>query len=57
VIAFVYNGQEGATVALPIVAAVMDDYYTLKTQRALQQQMDATQTPQPAAPGPTPLVP
>lgn len=56
VIAFVYNGKEGAGAALPIVAAVMDDYFTLKTQRALEAQMDATQPVQPSAPAPTPTV-
>jgi penicillin-binding protein 2 len=54
VIAFVYNGTEGATVALPIVTAVMDDYFRLKTQRALQEQV---QTPQPSVPAPTPTIP
>jgi penicillin-binding protein 2 len=54
VIAFVYNGTEGATVALPIVTAVMDDYFRLKTQRALQEQ---AQTPQPSVPAPTPTFP
>ncbi len=52
VIAFVYNGQEGATVALPIVAAVMDDYFRLKTERALQLQL--TGTPGVPTPAPTP---
>jgi cell division protein FtsI/penicillin-binding protein 2 len=54
VIAFVYNGTEGATVALPIVTAVMDDYFRLKTQRALQEQ---AQTPQSSVPAPTPTIP
>lgn len=35
VIAFVYNGGEGSSVALPVASNVMDAYFTLKTQRAL----------------------
>lgn len=60
VIAFVYNGQEGSTYALPVVSAVMNDYFTLKTQRAVQAQHEATQPAQaPIIPtsGPTPLAP
>jgi penicillin-binding protein 2 len=46
VIAFVYNGNEGATVALPVVTKVMEDYFRLKTERALQEQIqNATPTP------------
>jgi penicillin-binding protein 2 len=30
VIAFVYNGQEGATVAAPIVRQVLDAYFEIK---------------------------
>ncbi len=54
IVAFVYNGQEGATVALPIVTQLMDDYFRLKTERALQEQL---QTPQPSVPAPTPTIP
>ena len=38
VIAFVYNGSEGALVALPVVRQVMADYYQLKAKRAAEQQ-------------------
>lgn len=34
VIAFVYNGGEGSTVALPVASEVMDAYFQLKAQRA-----------------------
>jgi cell division protein FtsI/penicillin-binding protein 2 len=54
VIAFVYNGQEGATVALPIVAAVMNDYFLIKTRRALEEAQQQQATPQPAVVAPTP---
>jgi len=37
VIAFVYNGSEGALVALPVVKQVIDDYYKLKSKRAAEQ--------------------
>jgi penicillin-binding protein 2 len=54
VIAFVYNGNEGATVALPIVAQVMDDYFRLKTERALAEQQAQPQTSgDPLLPTPT----
>lgn len=36
VIAFIYNGGEGAFSALPVAASVMDDYFRLKTERALE---------------------
>lgn len=35
VIAFIYNGGEGSSVALPVASQVMDAYFTLKTQRAI----------------------
>ena len=47
VIAFVYNGGEGSAVSLPIVAATMDDYFRLKTERALEQQLDLNTPPTP----------
>lgn len=37
VIAFVYNGNEGSAVALPVASEVMNAYFELKTQRALEQ--------------------
>jgi penicillin-binding protein 2 len=59
VIAFVYNGGEGAFVALPIVRDVLDAYFRLKTERLVEQQ--AQQTPQPTplsvVDTPTPLAP
>ncbi len=51
VIAFVYNGNEGATVSLPIVAEVMNDYFRLKTERALAARKEAEQS---SSPAPTP---
>lgn len=51
VIAFVYNGNEGATVSLPIVAEVMNDYFRLKTERALAAREEAEQS---SSPAPTP---
>lgn len=45
VIAFVYNGGEGAFVALPIATEVMDAYFQIKTQRALEQNTDQTPSP------------
>lgn len=47
VIAFVYNGGEGALVALPIASQVIDEYFRLKTERALEARLDE--------PTPTPL--
>jgi penicillin-binding protein 2 len=47
VVAFVYNGGEGAFVALPIVREVIDAYFRLKTERALTEQIEVTPTPQP----------
>ncbi len=38
VFAFVYNGGEGSAVALPIASQVMDTYFRLKTQRAIEAQ-------------------
>jgi len=52
VVAFVYNGQEGAIWALPVVTQVIDDYFKLKTQRALEAQAQAT-LPAPPVPPPT----
>lgn len=43
VIAFVYNGNEGSTVAGPVVAQVIDGYFRLKTERAIEQQLEAEQ--------------
>jgi penicillin-binding protein 2 len=36
VIAFIYNGGEGAKVATPVVREVMDAYFTLKAKRGQQ---------------------
>jgi penicillin-binding protein 2 len=36
VVAFVYNGGEGALVALPVASQVIDAYFRIKTERALQ---------------------
>lgn len=47
VIAFVYNGGEGAFVSLPIVTNVMDAYFQIKTRRALEQSNQQTPSPQP----------
>jgi penicillin-binding protein 2 len=47
VVAFVYNGGEGAFNALPIAAEVIDAYFRLKTERALTEPAEATSTPQP----------
>ncbi len=41
VIAFVYNGNEGSVVALPVASQVMDAYFRLKTERAIEQQMES----------------
>lgn len=46
VIAFIYNGGEGSAIALPVASQVMDAYFRLKTERAIEQQMQNT-TPQP----------
>lgn len=35
VVAFVYNGGEGALIALPVAREVMDAYFQLKTRRAV----------------------
>ena len=43
VIAFIYNGNEGSTVAGPIAASIMDVYFQLKTERALAAQQDSEQ--------------
>ncbi len=37
VIAFIYNGGEGSSIALPVASEVMDAYFRLKTERALQE--------------------
>jgi penicillin-binding protein 2 len=47
VVAFVYNGNEGAIVALPIATKVIDAYFQIKAQRALDQQNNQTPSPQP----------
>lgn len=47
VIAFIYNGGEGAIVALPVASQVIDAYFRLKTERAIQQQQLGGATPQP----------
>jgi penicillin-binding protein 2 len=47
VIAFLYNGGEGSSIALPVASRVMDDYFRLKTERALQTSLDQP-TPVPA---------
>jgi penicillin-binding protein 2 len=54
VIAFVYNGIEGSVYALPIVSEVMNDYFDLKTRRAIEESQNLQATPQSAAPVPTP---
>ncbi len=41
VLAFVYNGGEGSAVALPVASQVMDAYFRIKTQRAIEQQEQA----------------
>ncbi len=38
VIAFIYNGGEGAIVALPVASRVIDAYFRLKAERAIQQE-------------------
>lgn len=43
VMAFVYNGGEGSAVALPVAASTMNDYFQLKTQRAIEQQIEDEQ--------------
>lgn len=60
IIAFVYNGNEGSTVALPIVSALMDDYFRLKTERAVAAEAESAPTTTPTLPttiSPTPTVP
>ncbi len=47
VIAFVYNGNEGSIVALPVAREVMDAYFRLKTERAIEQQANDLPTPTP----------
>jgi penicillin-binding protein 2 len=37
VVAFIYNGGEGSSIALPVASEVMDAYFRLKTERALQE--------------------
>ncbi len=59
VVAFVYNGNEGALVALPVAKNVIDAYFKLKAKRAAEQQSPlATPTSAELAPGsePTPTV-
>lgn len=58
VIAFVYNGGEGALVAGPVVVDVLEAYFQLKTERNIQSQIDtqdAAATQQ--GPQPPPVVP
>lgn len=55
VIVFVYNGGEGSATALPVASSIMNDYFRLKTERAIQQQIEqledaATPTPTSAQP-------
>jgi penicillin-binding protein 2 len=44
IIAFVYNGGEGALVALPVARDVMEAYFKIKTRRAIQQQLTPAPT-------------
>jgi penicillin-binding protein 2 len=48
VIAFIYNGDEGSVVAAPLASQVMDAYFKLKTERALQKQLEQEGTGTPA---------
>ena len=41
VIAFVYNGGEGAIVAGPVVVDVLEAYFQLKTERNIAAQIEA----------------
>ncbi len=41
VIVFIYNGDEGSAFAAPVAAQVMDAYFRLKTERALEQESQA----------------
>ncbi|MBN1286960.1 MAG: penicillin-binding protein 2 [Anaerolineae bacterium] len=50
IIAFLYNGNEGSAVALPVVREVMDAYFNLKVQRA-------NPTPQPTEAAPPATTP
>jgi len=53
IVAFVYNGNEGAIVALPVATQVMDAYFKLKAKRAAEQQAQpVTPTPPLIEPGP-----
>ncbi|NDJ55106.1 MAG: penicillin-binding protein 2 [Chloroflexi bacterium] len=45
VIAFVYNGAEGSSVALPIATAVMRDYFELKAEREAEALDEAASAP------------
>lgn len=40
VLAFFYNGQEGSSVALPVASAMIDEYFQLKAERALEAQIE-----------------
>lgn len=40
VLAFFYNGQEGSSVALPVASALIDEYFQLKAERALEAQLE-----------------
>lgn len=47
VLAFIYNGGEGSSIALPVASRVMDAYFQLKTQRAVEAQATPTGTVEP----------
>jgi len=62
VLTFIYNGQEGSAVALPVSAAMMDTYFQLKSERAREQQLEEEEanpqpTQDPNQPPPTPTFP
>jgi len=43
VIVFIYNGDEGSAFAAPVAAQVLDAYFRLKTERALQSEIEQGQ--------------
>jgi penicillin-binding protein 2 len=47
VLAFIYNGGEGSSIALPVASQVMDAYFQLKAQRAVEAQATPTGTAEP----------
>ncbi len=47
VLAFIYNGGEGSSIALPVASQVMDAYFQLKAQRAVEAQATPTATVEP----------